>query len=149
MPCTAVAQLECIWHMSQRSRVRYPVWPHIPSTYLVSPSADSRRAVVSYWLKYVHQVLVNQLGGLSLPRKSVVRLIDCPDMTVAVYRGRKTTTQQQRCCIIIMQCTKNTDIFWTVKLIVKYQINIYRYIVFPVNIKAKTGNLFFWNLLMS
>ena len=32
------------------------------------PSADSRRAVVSYWRKYVHEVLVNRLGGLSLPR---------------------------------------------------------------------------------
>ena len=25
----------------------------------VSPSADSRRAVVSYWQKYMHEVLVN------------------------------------------------------------------------------------------
>ena len=31
----------------------------------------------------------------SLPRKSVVRLTDHPDMTVDVYRGLKTTTQQQ------------------------------------------------------
>ena len=38
---------------------------------------------------------LNRLGGLSLPRKSVVRLTDHPDMTVDVYRGRKTTTQQQ------------------------------------------------------
>ena len=45
--------------------------------------------------KYVHEVLVNHLGGLSLPRKSVVRLIDHPNMTLDVYRGRKTTTQQQ------------------------------------------------------
>ena len=36
----------------------------------------------------MHEVLVNRLGGLSLPRKSVVRLIDCPDMTLDVYRGR-------------------------------------------------------------
>ena len=49
-----------------------------------------RRAVVSYWRKYVHEVLVNRLGGLSLPRKSVVRLTDRPDMTLDVYRGRKT-----------------------------------------------------------
>ena len=35
------------------------------------------------------------LGCLSLPRKSVVRLTDRPDMTLDVYRGRKTTTQQQ------------------------------------------------------
>ena len=68
------------------------VWPHT----FVSPSADSRRAVVSYWRKYVHEVLVNRLGGLSLPRKSVVRLTDRPDMTLDVYRGRKTTTQQQQ-----------------------------------------------------
>ena len=42
----------------------------------------------------VHEVLVNCLGGLSLPRKSVVRLTDHPDMTLDVYRGRKTTIQQ-------------------------------------------------------
>ena len=52
-------------------------------------------SVVSYWRTYVHEVLVNHLGGLSLPRKSVVRLTDRPDMTLDVYRGRKTTTQQQ------------------------------------------------------
>ena len=56
--------------------------PEVPSQYLVrphtsvSPSADSRRAVVSYWQKYVHEVLVNHLGGLSLPGKSVVRLTE-------------------------------------------------------------------------
>ena len=44
--------------------------------------------------KYVHEVLVKHLGGLSLPRKSVIRLNDHPDMTLAVYHGRKTTTQQ-------------------------------------------------------
>ena len=42
----------------------------------------------------MHEVLVNGLGGLSLPRKSVVRLTDRPDMTLDVYRGRKTTMQQ-------------------------------------------------------
>ena len=75
--------------VSQGSWVRYPVWQHT----FVSPSAFSRRAVVSYWRKYVHEVLVNRLGGLSLPRKSVVRLTDRPDMTLDVYRGRKTTIQ--------------------------------------------------------
>ena len=40
----------------------------------------------------MHEVLVNHLGGLSLPRKSVVRLPDRPDMTLDFYRGRKTTT---------------------------------------------------------
>ena len=42
----------------------------------------------------VHEVLVNRLGGLSLLRKSVVRLTDYPDMMLDVYRGRKTTQQQ-------------------------------------------------------
>ena len=37
--------------------------------------------------KYVHEVLVNCLGSLSLPRKSVVRLTDRPEMTLHVYRG--------------------------------------------------------------
>ena len=49
---------------------------------------------------YVHEVLVNRLGGLSLPRKSVVRLIDRPDMTLNVYRGCKTTIQQQQNCTV-------------------------------------------------
>ena len=70
-----------------RSPGRYPVWQHT----FVSPSADSRRAVVSYWRKYVQEVLVNRLGSLSLPRKSVVRLTNRPDMTLDGNRGRKTT----------------------------------------------------------
>ena len=73
---------------SQRSQVQYPVRPHT----FVSPLADSSRAVVSFWRKYVHKVLVNRLGGLSLPRKSVGKLTDRPDMTIDVYHGRKTTT---------------------------------------------------------
>ena len=44
----------------------------------------------------MHEVLVNRLGGLSLPRKSVVRLTDRPDMTLDVYRGRKTKIQQNK-----------------------------------------------------
>ena len=85
---------QSVGHLTRKSRfwVRYPVWQHT----FVSPSAFSRRAVVSYWRKYVHEVLVNRLGGLSLPRKSVVRLTDRPDMTLDVYRGRKTTMQQQQ-----------------------------------------------------
>ena len=59
-----------------------------------------------YWQKYVHEVLVNRLGGLSLPRKSVVRLTDCTDMTLDVYRGCKTTMQQQQS----LMCLKNLQI---------------------------------------
>ena len=42
------------------------------------------------------EVLVNRLGGLSLPRKSVVSLTDRPDMTLEVYREGKTPIQQQQ-----------------------------------------------------
>ena len=42
------------------------------------------------------RIMFNHLGGLSLPRKSVVRLTDRPYMTLDVYRGRKTTEQQQQ-----------------------------------------------------
>ena len=53
----------------------------------------------------MHEVLVNRLGGLSLPRKSVVRLTDHPDMTLDVYRGRKTTKQQlQRISTMVTSC---------------------------------------------
>ena len=70
--------------------VRYPVRQQT----FVSLSADSRRAVVSYRRKCVHEVLVNHRGGL--PRKSVVRLTDRPDMTPAVTVDIKqqNTTQQ-------------------------------------------------------
>ena len=68
-----------------------PVWSHIfseidhelISTAIPLPSADSRRVVVSYKQKYVHEVLVNCLGKLA-QEKSVVRWTDCPDMTIAV-----------------------------------------------------------------
>ena len=48
----------------------------------------------------MHEVLVNRLGDLSLPRKSVVRLTDRPDMTLVVYRGRKTTMQQMQLLLL-------------------------------------------------
>ena len=72
--------MQSVGHLTLKSEVvvSIPVWPHT----FVSPSADSRRALVSYWRKYVHEVLVNRLGGLSLPRRSVVRLNDRPDRNV-------------------------------------------------------------------
>ena len=67
------------------------------------PGFDTRSGnILSFLLQFfqgnwhVHEVLVNCLGGLSLPRKSVVRLTDRPEMTLDVYRGRKTTIQQQQ-----------------------------------------------------
>ena len=85
---------QSVGHLTRKSGVlvRYPVWQHT----FVSHSAFSRRSVVSYWRKYVHEVLVSRTGGPSLPRKSVVRLTDRPDMTLDVYRGRKTTIKQQQ-----------------------------------------------------
>ena len=55
-----------------------------------------------------------RLGGLSLPKKSVVKLTDHPDMTLDVYRGRKTTIQQQqqletRKRVIGKQCRSRSD----------------------------------------
>ena len=52
----------------------------------------------------MHKVLVNRLGGLSLPRKSVVRITDRPDMTLDVYRGRKTTIQYNTVTSVFLQC---------------------------------------------
>ena len=59
----------------------------------VSPSGDAGSAVVSCWRMYMHLVLINHFGGLSLPRNSVVRLSDPPDMTIAVYHGHKATKE--------------------------------------------------------
>ena len=42
----------------------------------------------------MHEVLGNHLGGLSLPRKSVVRLTDHPDVTLALYCGCNNTTRR-------------------------------------------------------
>ena len=56
--------------------------------------ADSRSTVVSYLKKYVHEVLVNGLGGLSMPWKSVIMLTDIPDLTIAVYGGCKAIQKQ-------------------------------------------------------
>ena len=50
----------------------------------------------------MHEVLVNSLGGLSLPGKSVARLIDRPNMTIAVYHGHITTTHN---CLIQVRVT--------------------------------------------
>ena len=51
----------------------------------------------------MHEVLVNRIGGLNLPRKSVVRLTDRPNMTLEFYHGRKTTMQQQQQNLCILK----------------------------------------------
>ena len=85
MSCRVSQSVERLTHEAEEVRIPYPIRPHT----FVSPSADSRRAAISYWRTYMHEVQVNRLRGLSLPRKSVVS----PDRTLAVYRGRKTTEQ--------------------------------------------------------
>ena len=82
--------VQSVGHLTHKSEVLGSISGLI--SYFYFPSAGSRRAVVSYRQKYVHKALVNSLGVLSLLRKSVVRLTDCPDMTLNVYRGCKTTT---------------------------------------------------------
>ena len=59
----------------------------------------------------MHEVLVNRLGGLSLPRKNVVRLTDRLDMTLDVYRGRKTTIQPTHLLLnSISQCQEKVHL---------------------------------------
>ena len=52
------------------------------------PTANSKRVVVSYKRKYVHEVLVNRLVKLA-KEKSVVMLTDHPNMTIAADRDVK------------------------------------------------------------
>ena len=82
---------QSIGHLTRKSEVLGSI-PGFVNTY-------SRGAVVSYWRKYVHEALVNRLGGLSLPRKSMVRLTDRSNMTLDVYPGHKnnnTTTTKMK-----------------------------------------------------
>ena len=62
----------------------------------------------------MHEVLVNRLGDLSLPRKSVVRLTDRPDMTLDVYRGHKTAIQQQQLTQVVISYEIYETSFWRV-----------------------------------
>ena len=70
----------------------------------------------------MHEVLVNRLGGLSLPRKSVVRLNDRPDMTLDVYRGRKTTIQH---CLML---ETSSSVQFCLKNLVETRLSYYMYI---------------------
>ena len=66
--------------------------PEVPGSIPCPASADLRRAVFSYRQKYVHEVLVNRLAGLSLSWSSVVSLIDHPNMTWT-YSNKTTIIQ--------------------------------------------------------
>ena len=64
--CLIVAMLHSAGPLAQEPQVS--VWPLT----FVSLSADSRSAVFSHLFKYMHLVLINRLGGLSLSRNCVV-----------------------------------------------------------------------------
>ena len=57
----------------------------------------------------MHEILVNRLRGLSLPKKRVVKLTDRPNITIAVYRGRKTTKQQSEVAKILDEIKTDND----------------------------------------
>ena len=76
-----------------------PAWSHtfveidheIIYTAILLRSADSRRVVVSYKRKYVHNVLVDHLVKLA-QEKSVVRWTDRPNMKGCCQLQRKVCT---------------------------------------------------------
>ena len=65
------------------------------STACLLPSVNSRRAVVSYKRKYVHQVLANRLVKIA-QEKCVVSWTDRPNMTIAVNRYVKHQYKKKR-----------------------------------------------------
>ena len=78
---------------------------HIPS-FLITLIQEGQLSVTGESMcSNLDQVLVKGLQGLSLSRKSVVRLTDHPDMTLAAYCGCKTTTQQQQLTFFVKNVT--------------------------------------------
>ena len=80
--------------ITTRSNTFVEIDHEIISTVILIPSADSRRVVVSYKRKYVHEVLVNCLVKLAL-EKSVVMWTDRPNMTIAVDWDVKNQTKSK------------------------------------------------------
>ena len=79
-------------HLGLSGRVAQSVG-HLTRKSGVLGSIPGLATKLSFLLPLFQEVLVNRLAGLSLPRKSVIRLTDRPDMTLDVNRGRKTTMQ--------------------------------------------------------
>ena len=78
-----------------RSHIFVEIVRDIISMAILLPSADSRRGVVSYKQKYVHEVLVNCLVKLG-QEKTVVRWTDHPDMLITVDWDIKHQTKQNK-----------------------------------------------------
>ena len=49
-----------------------------------------------------------------MPRKSVVRLTDRPDMTLDVYRGRKTTMQHNAVIVNLVNLKNGLTMTWPI-----------------------------------
>ena len=114
---------QSVGHLTRKSEILGSI-PGLATYFRFSPPppADSRGAVVSYWRQYVHDVLGSRLGDLSLPRKSVVRLTDRPDMTLDVYRGCKTTTTS----MLLLKCKLHyVPNGFTIGIFSKYTKNVY------------------------
>ena len=73
----------------------------------------------------MHEVLVNRLGGLSLPWKSVASLTDRPDMTLDVYRGRKTTVQNNNATTLLTFKNINNNVFGPLFISIKISENLW------------------------
>ena len=117
----------------------------IPSlaTYFLSPSAFSRRTVtvVSYWRKYVQEVLVNRLGGLNLPRKNWPSRHDLRSLPLT-YNNNATTTTTNAWFI---NCTGWQTILCSISL-AKLTLHITGYLVLKIWVPGKcptTKNIFY------
>ena len=82
-----------VFHVTSSVPARSEIDHEIIITAILLPSAYSRRVVVSYKRKYVHEVLVNPLVKLS-QKKNVIRRTDLPYMTIAVDWDVKHRTKQ-------------------------------------------------------
>ena len=68
------------------------------------PSSDSRKAVVSFWWKSVHKILVNRLEDYACPVNMWLGKLTVLNMTPLGWLGRKTSAQTQQrdfCCRMI------------------------------------------------
>ena len=63
----------------------------------------------------MHEVLINRFGGLSLPRKSVVRFTECPidDYRCLLYTSNNNTTtlyiHENICCDTSFESSQGDD----------------------------------------
>ena len=85
---------------------------------------DSSRAVVNYWWKDVHLVQVNR-SGLSLPRKSVVRLTGRLNMTIVDWDVKPQISQPtfiQLSMVLTCKCTCVFSHLWSSPVTVETEL---------------------------